>query len=212
MDNSINNSLIMNQQMNPEMGEKSGVPYFKLLLLAVIILIVGSGIFAFLKFGLAEKKYSVDKSKQFQQTYDSLPLQIVTTDAYFGSGTTPLPKCGNGKIYKSLDEVRSETVNKVCILALDYKELKEIPDEVLKLSDLEFIFLRHNSLNKFPIELLKLPHLKGIDITGNQITDIPKEVGISQSLIIIVAGENKIPSKKAQSIRESIRPTLLLQF
>lgn len=211
----VNNNTPFQNQPNYAPGEvqepkRRYVKLFAVLLVAAMIIVsIALGI---LKLTMSGNNYKINKAAQFKQTYDSLPIQIVTTDTYFGSGTTPLPKCGNGTVYKSIEEAMAEKINKVCILALDYKDLKSVPDEVVKLKDLEFIFLRHNLLATFPKELLKLPNIKGIDITGNQISDVPTEVNDVKSLIVIVANDNKIPPQKAQVIRDAVRPTLFLQF
>lgn len=184
----------------------------RLAIIVVIVLIVGVGIFIFFHSKNGQNNYVINKNAQFQVTYDSLPIDIATKVEIIGSGTAPQPNCGNGTIYKSLNDALQEKDKKVCILALDNANLSSVPADITKLKDLEFVFLRNNSLSTFPSEILQLPKLKGIDISGNMLTSVPSTLNDLKDLRYLVLGDNKLTKETQASIRKNLQSYILINF
>lgn len=204
-----------NQNSTPAaVSMNGGNPIVKrLAIIIVLVLIVGIGVYAFLYFKNGKNNnYIINKNAQFQVTYDSLPIDIATKVEIIGSGTTPNPNCGNGTIYKNIQDALQEKDKKVCILALDNANLTSVPTDITKLKDLEFVFLRNNSLASFPKELLQLPKLKGIDISGNMLTNVPSSLNDLKDLRYLVLGGNKIAKDTQAAIRKNLQSYILINF
>ncbi len=97
-----------------------------------------------------------------------------------------------------IDEIL-EGKYKVTEIYICYLQLTgEIPKEIGKLINLEYLSLRDNQLTgEIPKEIGKLMNLKYLWLDGNQLTgEIPKEIGKLTKLYSFIYDKNKIFQKK----------------
>ncbi len=96
------------------------------------------------------------------------------------------------KTYTDLDEA-IKMREKVYHLNLSNQGLKEIPKEVLSLSNLKSLYLSDNQLSQIKIPLEKLEHLELLDLNGNEFKKIPvDQIKRCKSLKALNIRENEI--------------------
>ena len=77
---------------------------------------------------------------------------------------------------------------------ISHSNLSEIPSEIGKLINLEYINLGYNEITSIPPEIGKLNNLTWIDLNGNEITSIPSEIGNLENLTRLSLHNNQITS------------------
>ncbi|CAH8857200.1 unnamed protein product [Trichobilharzia szidati] len=108
-------------------------------------------------------------------------------------------------ISKKCDEVVESTENDILeriseasaksstYLDLSSSKLKEIPSQVLNISNLQKLYLANNCLEALTPEILKsLSHLRWLDLRDNCITNIPPEIKYLENLQTLLLDNNKI--------------------
>lgn len=81
---------------------------------------------------------------------------------------------------------------RVVALALEKLNLKEVPDEIEKLSDLRYLSLSNNEIENVPPWVGKLKKLKKLIFSGNKIKNLPSNLGKSKSLEVFHILKNPI--------------------
>lgn len=82
--------------------------------------------------------------------------------------------------------------------------LEELPEDVLKLENLEFLNLGGNKLSSLPLNLDRLTKLRTIFFANNEFTTIPKVLGNLPSLFMLSFKGNKIETIDIESLSPSI--------
>ncbi|MBD3214815.1 MAG: hypothetical protein GF311_19545 [Candidatus Lokiarchaeota archaeon] len=77
-------------------------------------------------------------------------------------------------------------------LELGNNLLKEIPEDINKLKNLEFLSLSSNQLKKLPNSIGELKNLKTLDLSSNQIDQLPSSLGNLTSLEILRVDRNNL--------------------
>ncbi|ODN01466.1 Leucine-rich repeat-containing protein 28 [Orchesella cincta] len=79
------------------------------------------------------------------------------------------------------------------ILHWNYRNLKEIPPEVLNYGEhIEEIYLKRNCLEKLPANIGKLCNLTNLYLVGNQLEELPNEIGDLKCLRVLDVSQNYI--------------------
>lgn len=80
----------------------------------------------------------------------------------------------------ALERIKLAWENNHEILDLSHLSLKQIPEEIAQLSDLQYLFLEHNQITELDV-LMTLKKLKTLSLSQNKITEVPAfllELGI----------------------------------
>ncbi|WP_299189386.1 hypothetical protein [uncultured Aquimarina sp.] len=79
-------------------------------------------------------------------------------------------------VYYSLEEALKNP-EKVKGLQIRDKGLEKIPNEIVKLVNLEYLRLHHNRFEKIPDFIFKMNTIKVLEIGGNKLNAIPEGIG-----------------------------------
>jgi len=79
------------------------------------------------------------------------------------------------KQFQDLTEALND-LGAACILDLSGKNLTTVPQDVLKLKNLNQIILNDNNFTQIPQELATLPNLYEVDITNNNLSAVPEYI------------------------------------
>ncbi|WP_081415717.1 leucine-rich repeat domain-containing protein [Aquimarina latercula] len=79
-------------------------------------------------------------------------------------------------VYYSLEEALKNP-EKVRGLQIRDKGLEKIPNDIVKLVNLEYLRLHHNKFEKIPDFIFKMKTIKVLEIGGNRLNVIPEEIG-----------------------------------
>lgn len=83
---------------------------------------------------------------------------------------------GSITIYFSLEEAL-KTPEKIRGLQLRDLGLNELPKEISKLKNLEYLRVHHNNLTTIPDFIISLPKLRVLEIGGNRLGNVTEEIG-----------------------------------
>ncbi|MFM7406681.1 MAG: leucine-rich repeat domain-containing protein, partial [Cuspidothrix sp.] len=61
-------------------------------------------------------------------------------------------------------------------LDLSGKNLTTLPPEIVKLVNLQSLYLWNNQLSSLPPEIVKLVNLQSLDLSSNQLSSLPPEI------------------------------------
>ena len=92
------------------------------------------------------------------------------------------------------------------VLVLSNNKLREVPDELAELEYLQELSFGKNKLRIFPASICKLIHLKRLNLSENFIEAIPKEIGQLKELEVLDLWSNELyffPDEMAEM--ESLR-------
>ncbi|HON18068.1 MAG TPA: leucine-rich repeat domain-containing protein [Salinivirgaceae bacterium] len=81
--------------------------------------------------------------------------------------------------------------NRLTRLDLSNREIREIPNEVGELIDLEHLDLSYNYIERIPPEIGKLTNLKSLLLLKNEIRQIPPEIGNLKNLVLLDISHNR---------------------
>lgn len=95
-----------------------------------------------------------------------------------------------GRVYTSLEEIT--TPDSVYHLSLKRNKLKEFPQAILQLKNLEYLDLSHNKLHSLPKEIGSLTKLVTLNLNYNRLDSIPKEIANLQNLRTLILSRNRI--------------------
>ncbi|MBO4741651.1 MAG: leucine-rich repeat domain-containing protein [Bacteroidales bacterium] len=95
-----------------------------------------------------------------------------------------------GRVYTSLEEI--EIPDSVYSLKLKHKHLKEFPEAVLQLRNLEYLDLSWNKIHTIPKEIGALANLISLNMNYNRLDSIPKEIANLQKLTTLILSRNRI--------------------
>ncbi|WP_438422292.1 hypothetical protein [Aquimarina macrocephali] len=82
----------------------------------------------------------------------------------------------------SLNGVDTDVNGNITGLFIGFKNISELPSEIVLLSHLELFVLDGNPIIILPSEIGQLTTLIGISLKGNQLTSLPKEIGFLSNL------------------------------
>ena len=207
--NSSQDNMVMEAESSSRMRN-----IVSLLSAIVILLLVGVVALLYFKSQKSGSGFTIDKFSQFQITYDSLPVDSVKYVIPVGSGDSGEKPCANEALYKSVDDALKVKDQKVCVLAVDNNQgqLDKLVQNIDKLKDIEYLFIRHNSLTEIPSFLDQLPRLGGVDLSWNKITSVAPMDKITNRLQFIVMKDMDLTSAQKTSIRKNINPGISLSF
>jgi Leucine-rich repeat (LRR) protein len=94
----------------------------------------------------------------------------------------------------TLEEALEQNPLKIYKLSLKKMKLTEIPLEVFKFKNLQFLDVQKNKLKTLPIRIGEFKYLQVINITANKIEVVTKELGELTHLKRFHAGSNDISS------------------
>lgn len=95
--------------------------------------------------------------------------------------------------YKSL-EAALRNPDSVYKLTLKRERLKEIPQEVYQLPNLQELNLSANKLTEVPSDIAKLKKLQKLDLSKNKIEKVAPEIGELENLWSLIISQNYISS------------------
>lgn len=95
------------------------------------------------------------------------------------------------KTYKDIEEIKKNP-EKVIVLDLGDKDLKELPIEIEKCVNLQKLIVYGNQLKKLPDFLCQLKNLRFIDTYNNQLKDLPVQFSNLEHLLYLDMGNNRL--------------------
>lgn len=109
------------------------------------------------------------------------------------------------KTFRSLDEANAnpDSVYSLVITMEEYKdycaqvgnpEYNEIPKEVFKFKNLEYLKVSGSNIVSIPKSIKKLKHLKQLELNWNNISKIPKSISNLENLTVLRLKHNKLVS------------------
>ncbi|PWK17102.1 leucine-rich repeat domain-containing protein [Xanthomarina spongicola] len=101
--------------------------------------------------------------------------------------------CGSSKRYETKE------------LDLSGKNLKKLPERILKYRNLKTINLRNNKFIEFPLQLSQLTYLENIYLSDNYIDSIPVEILNFKNLKVLDLEGNKIRYFRNLSTMDSLK-------
>ena len=81
----------------------------------------------------------------------------------------------------------------VFTLILKREKLKEFPEDIFKLKNLEELDLSKNKIDAIPKEISELKNLRVLNVSKNKLTRIPPEIGSLKELKKLIIYQNEIP-------------------
>lgn len=102
----------------------------------------------------------------------------------------PFALSQRGRVYTSLEEIT--TPDSVYSLSLRRNKLKEFPQVILQLKNLEHLDLSHNKLHTLPKEIGTLSNLITLNLNYNRLDSIPKEIADLHNLRTLILSRNRI--------------------
>ena len=102
----------------------------------------------------------------------------------------PFALSQRGRVYTSLEEIT--TPDSVYSLSLKRNHLKEFPQAILQLKNLEHLDLSHNKLHSLPKEIGTLTNLVTLNLNYNRLDSIPKEIADLHNLRTLILSRNRI--------------------
>jgi internalin A len=84
------------------------------------------------------------------------------------------------------------------MLALPVNQLKTLPAEIGKLTNLTVLDLSGNHLDRLPAEIAELKNLTGLYLPGNQLTTLPAEIGKLTKLTTFILSGNRLETLSAE--------------
>jgi internalin A len=93
------------------------------------------------------------------------------------------------QVREVIDEAQKDNRDE---LHLSYRNLTELPDEIIKLNNLTYLDLSHNRIKIFPRQLLKMPSLKKLVLNNNKIDKLPNKLDNLKSLEILNLRKNNL--------------------
>lgn len=93
--------------------------------------------------------------------------------------------------YISLKEALANP-NQVVKLSLRKQGLKEFPEQILKLKNLQYLDLSKNKIESLPDSIVQLTQLQFLIVSKNELLALPNTIGRLKNLKILKAAQNKI--------------------
>jgi len=96
---------------------------------------------------------------------------------------------------KTLTELKyldSKLYDKVLIIEISKKDIKEIPEKIFECINLKKLNLSSNLIKTIPKEIENLIYLEELYLDRNLITELPEEIGNLKNLKKIILSNNKI--------------------
>ncbi len=110
-----------------------------------------------------------------------------------------------------LDSIPKEHWKKITGVEILNKNLEQIPDNILKQIQLEYLNLYKCGIEILSEEIGNLTSLTELYLYQNKLTKIPKEIGNLTNLKYLNLSDNKFPEEEKQKIREWL-PNCNIQF
>ena len=107
-----------------------------------------------------------------------------------------------GKTYVTIEQALKNPAN-VYILNLKGQGIKALPDDIMKLVNLEQIDLSYNSFTTIPPQVFRLPKLKTLNISNNAIASLP-DLGALRTLTTLRLDVNPFTNPVAELKKVSV--------
>ncbi len=98
------------------------------------------------------------------------------------------------KEFLTLDFARFKSID------LSHQKLIELPAEIGKLSNLEYLYLNNNQLTSLPSDIGSLSNLKELNLDDNKLTSLPAEIGNLNKLKYLTLDKNQIKNLPVETI------------
>ncbi len=92
------------------------------------------------------------------------------------------------------DAANQERLLSITVLNLEGKNLRYLPEEILRLENLELLCLSNNKFTNLPEEIGNLINLQSLSLKNNKLTSLPKEIGNLRLLETLDLKNNKLTS------------------
>ncbi|MEH2151032.1 COR domain-containing protein [Nostoc sp.] len=109
-----------------------------------------------------------------------------------------------------LEIIEQAVRDKVTTLDLSHKDLKKLPEEIGKLTNLEILDLRYNQLSSLPEEIGKLTNLETLYLRNNQLSSLPPEIVQLSNLQSLYLSTNQLSSLPPEIVQLSNLQNLYL--
>ena len=97
-----------------------------------------------------------------------------------------------------LQIIKQAARDKQTKLNLSGKGLTTLPLEIVKLTNLQFLYLYNNQLSSLPAEIVQLTNLQTLNLVGNQLSSLPVEFGQLTNLQTLYLNSNQLSSLPAE--------------
>ena len=104
----------------------------------------------------------------------------------------------------------SQLNNTITALDLRNQGFSELPDTVLKSTQLNLLFLSGNQLTSVPRQIGEVKNLQWLDLYSNQLTSLPAQIGKLSNLKVLALSRNQLTSLPGQIGELKNLQTLLL--
>ena len=100
-----------------------------------------------------------------------------------------------GKVLRVIEEAERKEQTK---LEISMNQLKTLPAEIGKLTNLTTLDLSYNELKRLPAEIGKLTNLTTLDLSINELKRLPAEIGKLTNLTLLDLSENQLKTLPAE--------------
>lgn len=116
---------------------------------------------------------------------------LYVTQSLFAQTLLDSASLSQQKVYTSLT-VALQNPDSVFILDLSKKKLKEVPQDVFKLKNLQVLNLSRNSIKELPAEISLLTNLQKLSLSNNKLKQLPASIGDLINLVYLGLNRNLI--------------------
>lgn len=100
----------------------------------------------------------------------------------------------NAKTYYSIESANSVSLDKVTKLDLSSQDLSEVPEEITKFYNLQYLSVQNNQIKSLPTFIKKLQKLEILDLDSNYFARLPAELGDLTNLQELSMDNNELKS------------------
>ncbi|HKR03539.1 MAG TPA: leucine-rich repeat domain-containing protein [Bacteroidia bacterium] len=131
--------------------------------------------------------------KNYKRNFIVLVATMFCTFQLCAQNILEAEELGQMKTFVNLQEALSQP-DSVFKLNLKGKKLKEFPDEIFSLHNLQVLNLSKNHIKEIPADIEKLKSLQELDLSNNDLTQLPPQIGGLIHLSKLKLNKNEITS------------------
>lgn len=159
-------------------------------------------------------KYENIDLKQLEKEIDNFELNLLDQDCFKGIPSVKneyptYPKVLNYD-NKKLRELPNDIDKSVVNLSLANNKIREFPQGLLNLTNLEFLNLENNKIKSIPDNINKLKNLKYLNLSNNKLKSIPSTLVDLKNLKLLDLTGNKIPFTDIANLLRAMPNTNIL--